>query len=76
MKPVKDSDGFILNTGVLRVGQVTRKKVVCPACGEKAFVKWPYGWDGHAERCKGLETTGHANRKVEFKAAFSRLFLR
>ena len=48
---------------------------VCPACGEKEFRRWPFGWDAHAaHRCKGLREGTPDARKTEFRMRFQHLF--
>ena len=75
MKPVRDRHGTILNAALLRADQVVHMVVLCPACGEKVFVKWPEGWDGHAgHKCAGLEGSDPDKRKTEFKASLRHLF--
>ncbi len=75
MRPVRDSEGTILNAAFLTVNQVARRKVLCPACGEKVFEMWPEGWDAHAaHRCAGLESQEKEIRKAEFKFSFRHLF--
>lgn len=75
MKPVRDSEGTILNAASLTVDQVVHRKVLCPACGEKVFAMWPEGWDEHAaHRYKGLESQDERTRKAEFKFTFRQLF--
>ena len=49
--------------------------LICPACGEHRFKRWPFGWDSHAaHRCIGLKSKGAQERKAEFKSRFSHLF--
>jgi len=44
---------------------------LCPACGEKEFKRWPWGWDAHAAHsCQGLAASGPEARKAEFKLRF------
>ncbi len=74
MRPIKDAEGFIVNAAVLRDSQVVGRRVCCPGCGERIFKSWPGGWDGHAQRCRGLASTDEASRKTEFKTAFRALF--
>ena len=75
MKPVKDTDGTILNASVLQATDVVHKRVLCPACGQKVFVMWPEGWDGHAAwRCDGLSSTEREARKAEYKQVLGYLF--
>ena len=75
MKPVRDSDGAILNAAVLRDSHVIHERVQCPGCGKKIFERWPDGWDAHAaHRCLGLESTTEAERKIEYKTVFRSLF--
>ena len=63
------------NAAVLTVGQVAHRRVLCPACMEKEFERWPEGWDAHAaHRCKGLESETPQSRKAEFKLALGHLF--
>lgn len=51
--------------------------VVCPACGEHTFQRWPWGWDAHAaHRCPGLMAEDPIARKAEYRARFAHLFRR
>lgn len=73
--PRHDSGGVIVNAEELSVDQVVGKRVRCPACRMLVFQSWPEGWDGHAAmRCRGIQTTGAAARKSEFKRRFGQLF--
>ena len=75
MKAVKDADGTILNAAVLHARDVVHKRVLCPACGQKVFVMWPEGWDGHAAwRCDGLGSESREDRKAEYKQTLGHLF--
>ena len=48
---------------------------VCPACLDKLFVRWPWGWDGHAAyACSALTARGPQERKQEFRNRFGHLF--
>ena len=75
MKTVKDENGVIINTGVLRRKDVMGKRAFCPACGRFIFQTWAWGWDGHAAgTCAGLEEKEPRLRKAEFKSRFRHLF--
>jgi hypothetical protein len=51
--------------------------LLCPACGQKEFKRWPSGWDAHAAHtCKGLAATDAEERKVEFRNRFADHFHR
>jgi uncharacterized protein DUF429 len=44
---------------------------LCPACGQKEFKRWPWGWDTHAAHaCRGLSRTDPEQRKTEFRRRF------
>jgi hypothetical protein len=74
-------EGWILGMGANRSltvpapgprpeGAVVASKV-CPACGRKTFLHWPWGWDGHAAyKCAGIEGTTPEDRKRAFKARY------
>jgi serine/threonine protein kinase len=69
------SDELITDVTGLTVEDVANKRVLCPACGEKEFKRWPSGWDAHSEhRCKGLAAIGKEERKREFKERYRHLF--
>ena len=74
--PVKrNKDGVIINAEELTVQDVVQQKVLCPACQEKVFEKWPLGWDAHAAFvCPGIPSDTPANRKLCFKERFPQLF--
>ena len=75
MIPQHSSGGTILNAAVLVAADVAHKRVLCPACMEKEFERWPEGWDAHAaHRCKGLSEGTPRERKAEFKHALAHLF--
>jgi hypothetical protein len=49
--------------------------VLCPGCGQKAFLRWPWGWDSHAAHaCAGLTDTDPEGRKEEFRRRFADYF--
>ena len=65
----------IINTAELEYSTVVGEMVVCPACKDFVFEKWPSGWDSHAKsKCQGLEAVKGADRKKEFKKRFKHLF--
>lgn len=73
--PRHDPAGVIVNAEELSVDQVVGNRVRCPACRMLVFQSWPEGWDGHAAmRCRGIQATGSAARKSEFKRRFGQLF--
>lgn len=44
---------------------------LCPACEQKEFKRWPWGWDAHAAHvCSGLSGTDPEQRKTEFRHRF------
>jgi hypothetical protein len=48
---------------------------LCPACGQKEFKRWPWGWDVHAAHaCGGLTGTDPEQRKAEFRRRFAHHF--
>jgi hypothetical protein len=54
---------------------LVNKRVLCPGCRQKVFVKWPMGWDAHAAHgCSGLNGTDPHQRKNDYRTRFSRLF--
>jgi hypothetical protein len=75
MRPQHSSGGTILNAAVLVAADVVHKRVLCPACMDKEFERWPEGWDAHAaHRCKGLQEGTPQARKAEFKRVLGHLF--
>jgi len=51
------------------------RSLVCPACNEHTFQRWPWGWDAHAaHRCSGLSMEDPAERKAEYRRRFAHLF--
>ena len=76
MKVLLDSEQFIVNAAVLRAEDLHQQHVRCLACAQFGFFRWPSGWDGHAQVCKGLSDGTIEERKVEFKRALGHLFLR
>ena len=75
MKPQLSSGGVILNAAVLTATDVVHKRILCPACMEKEFERWPEGWDAHAaHRCKGVDGATPQARKTEFKRVLGHLF--
>ncbi len=72
--PVR-KNGVIVNAGDLTVEDVVQQRVLCPACQEKVFKKWPLGWDAHAaSNCRGAEGDADRERKIYFRERFARLF--
>jgi hypothetical protein len=44
---------------------------LCPACHEKVFKRWPWGWDGHAaEKCKGITGSTAEERKRNYRERY------
>ena len=44
---------------------------LCPACGKKRFVRWPWGWDGHAAHaCSGLAGGTPEERKRVYRERY------
>lgn len=75
MKSVRNEGGVIVNAAVLKASHVAQKRVLCPACGEKVFEKWPGGWDAHAaNKCRGISSKTPARRKEEYKSVLFHLF--
>jgi hypothetical protein len=75
-RPVSRShDGVILNPRDLTAEDLAQQRVLCPACGEKTFAKWPEGWDSHAaHRCAGVQGATPEERKAAFKREYEHLF--
>jgi hypothetical protein len=56
-------------------GDVSGKRVRCPACREKVFASWPLGWDAHVgSRCAGATGRTAEERKDSFKRQYRHLF--
>ena len=71
----RNLEGVIVNTDELTVDEVVGDRVMCPACGDKVFERWPFGWDGHAaHNCVALAGATEQARKDSFKARFGHLF--
>ena len=67
-------DGTIKNADELTANEVANQKVLCPACQDMTFEKWPLGWDAHAAfQCSGL-VGRHEQRKASFKRRYRHLF--
>ena len=75
MKILHDSEQYIVNASVLTAANLHMQHVRCPACADFGFFRWPSGWDGHAQVCKGLSDGSVEERKKEFKSALGHLFL-
>ena len=69
MKILHDAEQHIVNASVLKAADLHMQHVRCPACAEFGFFRWPSGWDGHAQVCKGLSDGSVEERKKEFKSA-------
>ena len=67
-------DTLIESVDGLTVRDVVGRRVLCPACGEKIFAKWPLGWDAHAVRCKGTDGDNPSDKKATYKSKYRHLF--
>jgi hypothetical protein len=74
MNVLYDSEGYIVNAAVLKPEVLHMQYVRCPACAEFPFFRWPSGWDGHAQMCKGIDEGTVEERKAEFKMVLGHLF--
>ena len=71
----RDANGVIINAADLAANDLAEQRVLCPACGDKVFEKWPMGWDAHsAHRCGGVEGATEETRKADFRDRFDPLF--
>ncbi len=71
----RDAEGVIVNADKLEVDDVVGDRVLCPACGDKVFEKWPFGWDEHsAHQCGGINGASEQERKDAFKERYRHLF--
>lgn len=72
----RNANGVIINANNLTVNDVVGDRVLCPACGEKVFEQWPFGWDAHsAYQCRGMSANATAKaRKVAYKMRYCHLF--
>jgi hypothetical protein len=70
----RDADGVITNASDLMAEDLVGEKVLCPACGLKAFAAWPEGWDGHAGHACSIEGDTPEERKAVYKHRFRLLF--
>ena len=49
----------------------TGHEQLCPACKQKLFTRWPFGWDAHAaHRCAGLPMGSPEERKRIFRERY------
>ena len=71
----RDEKGVIINAEDLVVDQVVHDRVLCPACHEKVFARWPLGWDAHSKHvCTGIEGNDGEARKTWFRQNSNYLF--
>lgn len=71
----RDQNGTIINADELSVEEVVKEQVLCPACTEKVFKMWPFGWDAHsATVCTGVTGSTEEERKADFRERFAYLF--
>ena len=62
-------------SAIRRAPVTSAASFLCPACGEKEFKRWPWGWDAHAAHsCRGLIQTDPEERKAEFRRRFAHHF--
>ncbi len=65
----------IVNARDLTVDEIVHRAVLCPACREKVFEKWPEGWDAHAaHKCNRIEGNTPEERKKNYKAKYKHMF--
>jgi len=75
MPAQRNASGVITNADDLTVDDVVGERVLCPACGDKVFEQWPFGWDAHAAtQCGGTAGTTEVARKATFKERYGHLF--
>ena len=75
MRVQRNANGVIVNADGLTADHVVGERVLCPACGDKVFEHWPFGWDAHsASRCDGIAGVTDRDRKSTFKKRFRHLF--
>lgn len=75
MPAQRNTSGVIINAKHCKVDEVVGRRVLCPACRDFVFNKWPFGWDAHAaSACCGVEGATEQDRKNYFKQLFRQLF--
>lgn len=71
----RNANGVIINAELLQVDDIVQDRVLCPACHQKVFERWPLGWDAHAHHvCPGIRENNGIERKANFKNRFHYLF--
>lgn len=69
VRPSRSRSGPSVVVPVVQTGDDPGR--ICPACGTKRFVRWPWGWDAHAAHsCTGVQGETPEQRKKLFKDRF------
>jgi hypothetical protein len=75
--PSSESASSLSSASTLRHARArsASASLMCPACDQHLFKRWPWGWDAHAaHKCSGLTALEPDDRKAEFKQRFAEHF--
>lgn len=67
----KTTTEFRFATATAQTPAIEGRERLCPACKQKRFARWPWGWDGHAaHNCTGITGDTPEERKRAYRERY------